>query len=351
VIYTLTLNPAVDRELQVPEIRFGEVLRAHAHRVDWGGKGFNVSRALRVLGEDSVALGLVGGFAGQMIAAGLRQLGIAVDFVEIAGETRTNVVVIDGERHLKVNEAGPEIRPEDEALLLDKIRTLARAGDWWVLSGSLPPGASPEVYAEVIRIVTSAGGRAVLDTSGPALAHGVAARPFLVKPNASEAAELTGRPVHNLASARVAAREILVRGAQHVVISLGARGALLWDGAAAWAARPPRLVERNPVGAGDSMVGGLVQGLAHGLSLARALRRAVACGAAAASRDGTGFDSRVQVAELELDVDLIEIDPEPTPADPGEMPAPGSDGVPEDAPEDANEAATAAYGAATEGAR
>ena len=307
MIYTLTLNPAVDRELSVAAIRFGEVLRAHSHRVDWGGKGFNVSRALRALDDDSVALGLVGGFAGQMIAAGLRQLGIAVDFVEIAGETRTNVVVMDGDHHLKVNEAGPEIRPDDEALLLDKIRTLARSGDWWVLSGSLPPGASPGVYAEVIRIVTAAGARAVLDTSGAALVHGVAAQPFLVKPNASEAAELTGQPVDDLAAARAAAREIHARGAQHVAISLGSRGALLWDGASAWAARPPRVIERNPVGAGDSMVGGLVQGLAQGLPMVGALRRGVACGAAAASLGGTAFASRAEIAELERGVEIVEV--------------------------------------------
>jgi len=317
VIYTLTLNPAVDRELQVPAISFGDVLRATSHRVDWGGKGFNVSRALRALGSDSVALGLVGGFAGQMIAAGLRQLGIAVDFVEIAGETRTNVVVRDRERHLKVNEAGPEIRPADEAALVDKVRALARAGDWWVLSGSLPPGASPGVYAEVIRIVQSAGAWAVLDTSGAALVHGVAARPFLVKPNAVEAAELTGRKVDSgIASARAAATDIHAQGAANVVISLGKAGALLSDGATAWAARPPRIVERNPVGAGDSMVAGLTWGLAQGMAVHQALRWAVASGAAAASLDGTTFGSRATVAEFESLVDIAELAPagEPAPA-------------------------------------
>ncbi|HEX3758935.1 MAG TPA: 1-phosphofructokinase [Kofleriaceae bacterium] len=308
MIYTLTLNPAVDRELRVAAIRFGDVLRATSHRVDWGGKGFNVSRALRALGGDSIALGLVGGFAGQMIATGLRQLGITVDFVEVAGETRTNVVVMDGEHHLKVNEAGPEIEPADEALLLDKVRALARSGDWWVLSGSLPPGASPRVYAEVIQIVQSAGARAVLDTSGAALAHGVAARPFLVKPNASEAAEVTGRAVDSFASARDAARDLCARGARHVVISLGRRGALLWDGASAWTARPPRVIERNPVGAGDAMVGGLVHSLAQHVPVASALRCAVACGAAAASLDGTAVGDRAQIAELERQVEVAELD-------------------------------------------
>ncbi len=308
MIYTLTLNPAVDRELQVPAIVFGEVLRATAHRVDWGGKGFNVSRALRALGGESVAVGFVGGFAGQMIAAGLRQLGIAVDFVEITGETRTNVTVLDGGRHLKVNEAGPAITAAEEALLVDKVRSLARPGDWWVLSGSLPPGASPGVYADVIRIVQSAGAFALLDTSGAALAQGCAAGPFLAKPNAVEAAELTGRRVDGIESARKAAGDIHALGVSHVLVSLGRQGAVLSDGRAAWMARPPLIVERNPVGAGDSMVAGLVWRLAQGVPVAQALGWAVASGAAAASLDGTAFGSRAAVAELERQVEVTALD-------------------------------------------
>jgi len=311
VIYTLTLNPAVDRELSVPVIAFGEVLRATAHRVDWGGKGFNVSRALRALGGESIALGFVGGFAGQMITAGLRDLGIAVAFVDIAGETRTNVTVVDGERHLKVNEAGPAITAADEALLIDKIQALAKRGDWWVLSGSVPPGASPDVYAKVIRIVQSAGAHAVLDASGPALALGCAAAPFLAKPNAEEAAELTGRPIDTAEAARSAAREIHARGVSRVVVSLGKRGAVLTDGRSDWMARPPAVVERNPVGAGDSMVAGLVWGLSQDMPIEHALRWAVASGAAAASLGGTSFAGRAAVAELERLVEVRSFDDEP----------------------------------------
>ena len=310
MIYTLTLNPAVDRELSVPAIAFGEVLRATAHRVDWGGKGFNVSRALRALGGESVALGFVGGFAGQMITAGLRELGIAVAFVEIAGETRTNVTVVDGERHLKVNEAGPAVTAADEALLIDKIQALAKPGDWWVLSGSVPPGSSPDVYAKVIRIVQAAGAHALLDTSGAALAHGCAAGPFLAKPNAEEAAELTGRPVDSAEAARLAAGDLHARGVSRVVVSLGKRGAVLSDGRSAWHARPPQIVERNPVGAGDSMVAGLVWGLSQAMPIEHALRWAVASGALAASLGGTAFGSRAAVAELERLVEITALDDE-----------------------------------------
>lgn len=305
MIYTLTLNPAIDRELQVPEIAFGEVLRASAHRVDFGGKGFNVSRALRAMETESVALGFVGGHAGQMIADGLARLGIATDFVRIAGgETRTNVSVVALDRHIKVNEAGPAVTPGEERLLVEKVRALARAEDWWVLSGSLPPGASPDVYAQVIRIVQGAGARAVLDTSGLALALGCEAGPFLVKPNAAEASELTALPVSTPEQAWAAAGVIHRMGVAHVLVSLGRRGALLSGGAEAWLAVPPAVVERNPVGAGDSMVAGLVWGLARRRPLPEALRRAVAAGAAAAGLEGTAFGSAAAVVELSRRVKL-----------------------------------------------
>lgn len=304
MIYTLTLNPALDRELQVPSIAFGEVLRATASRVDPGGKGFNVSRALRALGGESVAVGLVGGFAGQMIAAGLARAGIAVDFVEIDGETRTNVSVVDPERHLKVNEAGPSVSDAEEARVVAKVRALARPGDWWILSGSLPPGATPALYADVVRIVNASGARAVLDASGPALSEGCAAAPFLVKPNAAEAVELTGVQVDDEASARAAAARIHAMGVTNVLVSLGKRGAVLSAAGQAWAARPPVITERNPIGAGDSLVAGLVWGLARGLAIDRALRWGVASGAAAAALDGTAFGTRAQVEELEQGVDV-----------------------------------------------
>lgn len=305
MIYTLTLNPAIDRELQVPAIAFGDVLRASAHRVDVGGKGFNVSRALRAMGTESVALGFVGGHAGEMIAEGLSRLGIATDFVRIAGgETRTNVSVVAPDRHIKVNEAGPGVTRDEELRLVEKIHALAREGDWWVLSGSLPPGASTEVYGEVIRIVRAAGGRALLDTSGPALALACAAGPFLVKPNAAEARELTGLPVETPEQVLAAALAVHGRGAANVLVSLGKRGALLSDGERAWLAAPPAVVERNPVGAGDSMVAGLVWSLARGMAPPEALRRAVASGAAAASLAGTTFGSTAMVEELAKQVEV-----------------------------------------------
>lgn len=165
MIYTLTLNPALDRELTVPAFAFDKVLRATAVRVDWGGKGFNVSRALTALGAESIALGFVGGVTGESLRVGLAELGIRTDFVQVAGETRTNVSIVteDHTHYLKVNDPGPTITLAEQTALLQKIRAFAQPGDWWVLAGSLPPGVPANFYAQVIQLVQSAGGHAALD--------------------------------------------------------------------------------------------------------------------------------------------------------------------------------------------
>ncbi|MGC3998614.1 MAG: 1-phosphofructokinase [Anaeromyxobacter sp.] len=304
MIYTLTLNPALDRELQVPEIAFDAVLRASSQRVDCGGKGFNVSRALAGLGAESVALGLVGGFAGQQLTAGLAALGIPTDFVSIAGETRTNVTIVGPGHHIKVNEAGPTIRPEELARLVSAVKATARAGDWWVLSGSLPPGAPDRLYADLIAILKAAGARAVLDTSGPALRHACAAGPFLAKPNAAEATELTGHRVESADDVGPALDAIHAGGVSTVLVSLGKRGAVLSDGTNRWRARPPAIEERNPIGAGDAMVAGLVWALSRSLAPEEALRWGVASGAAAAAMDGTAAGSREAVEALTRRVEI-----------------------------------------------
>jgi 1-phosphofructokinase family hexose kinase len=297
MIFTVTLNPAIDRELTVPAIEFDSVLRATASRVDFGGKGFNVSRMLASLGAESVALGFAGGAAGELLRDGLESLGIATDFVQIAGETRTNISVVSAarDRSLKVNEAGPTVSAEEQAALLRQVRGSARAGDWWVLAGSLPPGVPAGFYADLIAAISGAGASVALDTSGAALRHGCAARPTLVKPNAVEASELGGRPVANKYEAIEAA--LALDGIPYVAVSLGADGALLAHEGKGWLAHPPAIRERSAIGAGDSMVAGMVWGLTKGGAL-EALRWGVACGAATASRDGTEVGSRDEVLRL-----------------------------------------------------
>jgi 1-phosphofructokinase family hexose kinase len=303
MIYTVTLNPALDRELTVPAVVFDEVLRATESRVDVGGKGFNVSRMLAELGAESIALGFAGGRTGQALRDGLEALGIATDFVVVAGETRTNVSIVthDHDHYIKVNEAGPPISADEQAALVARVRARVQPGDWWVLAGGLPPAVTPTIYAELIRHIHTAGGRAILDTSGVPLRTGCAARPFLVKPNALEASQLTGRPVTTIDEALEAATAL--EGIEHVVISLGSAGALLAHNGHGWLASPPPIHERNPIGAGDSLVAGLVWGLSKG-DAPEALRWGVACGAATASHDGTAVGTRDEVAAIAQQVQI-----------------------------------------------
>jgi len=306
MIYTMTLNPAVDRELTVPEIEFDSVLRAEQWRVDYGGKGFNVSRLLNSLGTPSVALGFAGGRSGELLRDGLHSLGIDTDFNWVQGETRTNVSIVSNAqgRYVKANEPGPTISAAEIADLLEKVRSLATSGDWWVLAGSLPPGVPATIYADIIEVVQSCQARVILDTSGEALIHGCHAGPYLVKPNAYEAHKLTGLPVDSLTEIAAAAQAVQKLGTTVVVISMGKDGAMLVEEGQVWIAKSPKIEERNPIGAGDSMVGGLVWGLDANLELQEALRWGVACGAAAASLSGTGVGSRELVESLHAQVSI-----------------------------------------------
>lgn len=300
MIYTLTLNPAVDRELTVPAVEYDSVLRASESRVDFGGKGFNVSRLLKGLGAESTAVGFLGGKAGEILQDGLKSLGIGAEFVWVPGETRTNVSIVtqSGGHYIKVNEKGPLVDAAKQQELLDKIAVLAKPGDWWVLAGSLPPGVADDFYARIVHVLNEHGSMTLLDTTGESLRLGCAEKPYLVKPNAEEAYVLTKMPVETPAEIAAVAAEIRRMGAQNVVISMGKAGALLQTAEGAWLTHSPKIKEKNPIGAGDSMVGGLVWALARGLALKESLGWGVASGAATASLSGTEVGSQKLIEKL-----------------------------------------------------
>lgn len=300
MIYTLTLNPAVDRELTVPAIEYNSVLRASESRVDFGGKGFNVSRLLKGLGKESTAVGFLGGKAGEILQDGLKSLGIGTEFVWVPGETRANISIVTpaGGHYIKVNEKGPQVDAAKQQELLEKIAALAQPGDWWVLAGSLPPGVSDDFYARIVASLNQRGAMTLLDTTGEALRLGCAERPCLVKPNAEEARALTQMPAETLAETAAAAAEIRRMGAQNVVVSMGKAGALLQTAEESWLVHSPKIKEKNPIGAGDSMVGGLVWALTSGLPLKEALGWGVASGAATASLSGTEVGTRKMIENL-----------------------------------------------------
>jgi 1-phosphofructokinase family hexose kinase len=293
MIFTLTPNPSIDRTLTIPEIRFNRVLRSQAVRLDWGGKGFNVSRSLQIFGMESMALAWVGGGAGKMLADGLQRLGIQTDFVWVDEETRTNTMILEeeGQWHIKVNEQGPPISQDDIEQLMLKAESYAKKGDLWVLSGSLPPDVPVDFYATLIRFINARGGRVCLDASGDPLRYGCQAGPFLVKPNAIEASQIVGFSIEDQEDAKRAALPFLRMGIRYLALTTGASGLLLASQNEMVYATPPRVSVRNAAGAGDSLMAALIYAQTQGLSLLDTARWAVATGAASVMTEGvSAFD-------------------------------------------------------------
>ena len=205
MIVTVTLNPTLDKTLSVPALRPGEVHRARFLRQDIGGKGINVSRVrCAALGVASIPIGFLGGATGRAMRDGLVAQGYDARFVEVPGETRQNLTLLDEASgvYTKINEPGPTVGPEHLAALHALVAAMAAPGDLWALCGSLPPGAPADFYADLVTAVQARGAAAILDTSETALRLGLTARPAGIKPNSEEAAQALGQAVSSDDGAR-----------------------------------------------------------------------------------------------------------------------------------------------------
>ncbi|MCG8967025.1 MULTISPECIES: 1-phosphofructokinase [Streptomyces] len=285
MILTVTPNPSLDRTYEVPSLDRGEVVRATGERVDPGGKGVNVSRAVTAAGQRTVAVLPLGGAPGALVADLLDAQGIEVAPVPVAGATRSNIALAEADGVLtKINAPGPELSAAEQELLLETVRRQSRGADWIACCGSLPRGLAPSWYAALVAQAHAAGVRIALDTSGPALREALSERPDVVKPNAEELAEVVGRPLATVGDALKAAEELRALGAHTVLASLGADGQLLVDDAGTWFGSAPVDAVRSNVGAGDSSLAGF---LIAGGGGPGALASAVAHGAAAVRLPGS----------------------------------------------------------------
>ncbi len=306
MIFSVTLNPSLDRTLSVKELNPGAIHRARLVREDLGGKGVNVSRSLRALGIPSRILGFAGGWSGEALRAGLLAEEFDVSFINTGSEIRQNITLLDESngQYTKINEMGPEIQAQHVSALQEQIDRIAQPGDLWAFCGSLPPEAPPDLYARLIRQVQDSQGLAFLDTSGAALRLGMSARPFCIKINAEEVLEvLHGRKTANLDLASVAAG--LQEGATRlVVLTRGAQGLVLVLGDERLVAFPPSVPVRSSVGAGDATMAGLLWAVSENCEPAMLARRAAACGTAAAMQEGSGVGEAALIRELLDKVDI-----------------------------------------------
>lgn len=299
IITTVTLNPSLDRTIHVTGFRTGALNRVTEIRLDPGGKGINVSKVCKVLGRQTVALGFLGGAAGERLTGLLGDEQIPADFVSIGGETRTNLKIIDPGTHeeTEVNEPGPNVTAEETEQLLDRVRAWLPRTKVLVLSGSVPPGTPEDIYARII-LEARDQVQIILDAPGAALRTGIAARPYLVKPNLDEAQWLLGRSIESVDDAAVGAREIRKMGAEVAVISLGPQGAVLASRDSCFWIKAPAVPVESTVGAGDAMVAALAVSMIDGLNIREAGILAGAAAAASVLEPGTGVPSRENILRL-----------------------------------------------------
>lgn len=300
-IVTLTPNPSIDTSTAVDRVIPERKLRCCSPRFDPGGGGINVARVIRRLGGDATALFLSGGPTGELLRQLLERDGVPNRTVHCEQWTRENLTVLEESsgHQFRFGMPGPEVTIAEWNSVLALLREWGPTPRFVVASGTLPPGLPVDGFAEVARIVKELGSKLVLDTSGPALVNGISPGVFLVKCNLRELGELAGAKIADEEEMKAAARSIIMRGwSEVVVVSLGAGGAFLVTTKDCDRIAAPIVPVVSRVGAGDSMVGGIVLALVTGWSLNEAVRFGAAAGAAAVMQPGTELCHRTDVERL-----------------------------------------------------
>ena len=308
-IYTITLNPALDKTVRVPNFAIDQVNRITWLRQDAGGKGINVSKVIAKLGGESTAIAVLAGQTGQWIANALVENNIKVQAITVPGETRTNLKVVDTESgtNTDINEPGPEVTDSVLEQALVDVISKTSAGDIVVLSGSLPRGASVDTYGRWTSALRNAGLKVYLDADGAALSAGLEQKPYFTKPNDHELSAMLGRKLVDLDAIAAAASEIVAGGIDTVCVSMGSNGAVYATANEVWYAGPVQVKVGSTVGAGDSVVAAFAFADARGLSTEDTLRLAMATGAANVMESGTQAAERSVVDSLIEKVQLARL--------------------------------------------
>lgn len=305
-ISVLSLNPAVDITYQIPRLIPDQKVHAADSRYDPGGNGINVGRGLRRLGVQACTFCVVAGEIGRFLRHQLDEQLDQASYLEVDGETRINGTILETATgaQFEVSGVGPFVSTSEWQQLLDRFVTHCGRG-LGVITGSLQKSLPQNLYADAVRRVNAAGGRAVVDSHDELLQHAIDAQPFLIKPNRYELETLVGRSLQNQRDIVREARLLQSRGVDWVCVSLGAEGALLVTPSRVLKAEAPSVPVISTVGAGDSMVAGMVAMLAQGASDQDALREGMACSAATVMQPGTELFEKKTVDRLRGEIRLV----------------------------------------------
>ncbi len=303
-VLTVTLNPALDLTVQLPALHLGEVNRSDNLQAHAAGKGLNVAQVLADLGHQLTVTGFLGEANAQPFEQLFAARGFADEFVRVAGETRSNIKLAEADgRITDINGPGLEVGAAQRDELLARLERLVPGHELVVVAGSLPRGVEVPWFVELLQRLARLGARVALDTSGAALREGLALSPWLIKPNEEELAQARGLDPADAQALADEARRLNAR-IEHVVMSQGAAGVSWFSPAAAWHAQPPKVRVVSTVGAGDSLLAGMLHGLLAGWPAERTLAHATAIAAQAVGQIGFGITDRAQLAELEAAVRL-----------------------------------------------
>ncbi len=299
MIYTVTFNPSLDYYVKVNNIKSGIVNRTTAERLAVGGKGLNVSLALKELGEENLALGFVAGFTGKYIRDKVTELGLEYDFIEVDGQSRINVKVRSN-TETDINGTGAEIYQSDVMKLVRKLKSLLKPNDWLIICGSVPSTLDDTTYATICKKLKNISGiNLVVDACGRLLTETLKYHPFLIKPNIYEMCEIFGLPtVPDLEGIYACARQLQDMGARNVIVSMGSSGAaMVTETSQSMYVRAARGQLVNSVGAGDSMIAGFIHEYLKTNNYFKALNFATAAGSACAFTKNLATKEQIEYVE------------------------------------------------------
>ena len=309
MIYTVTLNPAIDKTVVIENLRTGSVNRVTSVREDAGGKGINVSKCLKNLEAETVAAMILAGDGGKRLETMLKSMEIPTLAVWAEGESRTNLKIIDpvkGE-NTDINEPGPVVSAPLLEAFKKKIGEKIQPGDLVILSGSLPAGVDKGLYGEWTAYFRSLGACVYLDADGEPMQRGMAAVPYMIKPNNDELAALLGKDKLSMEEMLQEGKRLLNTGISEIVISLGGDGALFVSGDGCFHAEGLNVPVKSTVGAGDSVVAASAYGQVKNLSREQRIRLCVAMGAASVMQSGTQPPEAKLVWELVQQVSMKKV--------------------------------------------
>lgn len=303
MIYTITLNPSIDFIVPVEHIELGGLSYMDNDYKLPGGKGINVSRILKALSTDSVALGFVGGFTGKFIEDALGALDVHTNFVNIQEDTRINIK-LKSEQETEINGRGPALTDEEVNRFLKQLEKI-KAGDTVILSGSKPPSLPDDFYEQLIQKVSRQGASFVVDTTGAALEASLGYKPLLVKPNIHELEALFDVKLETDEDVITYGKKLLERGAEHVIISMGGDGALLVTKQGNYKAKAPEGKLINSVGAGDSMVAGFISSFLKSNNPVESFKTSVASGSATAFSEDLANSKAIEKLRSQIKIETI----------------------------------------------